>query len=79
MTEAQIAEINRWLYRRPGVYCTRDETTVWKAALMASGVGCRLADFQAHCRRAGIDARPHGDGWLLDFTDGRALVALGVE
>lgn len=80
MTETeQLNAINAWLRARPGVYCARDETVVWRAAHMASGVGCRLADFRAHCRRVGIDARPHGDGFLLDFSDGHLLVALGVE
>lgn len=79
LDEKKIAELNRWLHRQHGVYVARDEHLVWKAAYIASGVGCRLADFRSHVRRVGIDARPHGDGFLLDFSNGRDLVMLGIE
>ena len=75
----QLVAINKWLESNPGVYCARDETTVWKAAHAASGVECNLRTFKVQCRRAGIGVRRHGDGYLIDFSHGRDLVMLGIE
>lgn len=74
-----LLEINRWLESNPGVFVAREAAMCWASAHAASGIDCDPKTFKTQCRRAGVDVRKHPGGFLLDCSDGRDLVTLGVE